>query len=68
MAYKTEKDIVFDEKKLGSDASDSEIQEEHVERRKSVSEEVTELSGIEATAASRAAWLIAITVSLGGKL
>lgn len=41
---------------------------ETVERRKSVSEEATELSGIEATAASRAAWLIALTVSIGGFL
>lgn len=31
-------------------------------------EELTELSGIEATAASKAAWLICITVSLGGLL
>lgn len=44
---------------------------EHVEdapRRRSVAEEVTELSGIEATAASKAAWLISITVSIGGFL
>src|ERR1700744_4834250 len=43
-------------------------QVEAVERRKSVTEEVTELSGIEATAASTAAWLISITVSIGGFL
>lgn len=41
---------------------------ETVERRKSVSDEATELSGIEATAASKAAWLIALTVSIGGFL
>ena len=45
---------------------------EHVEieggRRKSTAEEVTELSSIEATAASKAAWLISITVSIGGFL
>lgn len=45
---------------------------EHVEveqgRRKSTAEEVTELSSIEATAASKAAWLISITVSTGGFL
>ncbi|KAJ9655969.1 hypothetical protein H2201_008686 [Coniosporium apollinis] len=41
---------------------------EHAGRRKSVSEEATELSGIEATAASKAAWLISITVSIGGFL
>lgn len=41
---------------------------ETIERRKSTSEEVTELSGIEETAASTAAWLISITVSIGGFL
>ncbi|KAJ9609378.1 hypothetical protein H2200_005705 [Cladophialophora chaetospira] len=43
-------------------------QVEAIERRKSTSEELTELSGIEATAASKAAWLISITVSIGGFL
>ncbi|KIW86875.1 uncharacterized protein Z519_12496 [Cladophialophora bantiana CBS 173.52] len=43
-------------------------QVEAVDRRKSTSEEVTELSGIEATAASKAAWLFSITVSVGGFL
>lgn len=43
-------------------------QVETIERRKSTSEEVVELSGIEATAASKAAWLISITVSIGGFL
>lgn len=38
------------------------------ERRKSVADEVTELSSIEATAASKAAWLISATVSTGGFL
>lgn len=37
-------------------------------RRLSTAEEVTMLSEIEATAASKAAWLISITVSLGGFL
>ena len=41
---------------------------ETIERRKSVSEEINDLSGIEATAASKAAWLISITVSIGGFL
>lgn len=41
---------------------------ETVDRRKSVTEEATELSAIEATAASKAAWLIALTVSIGGFL
>ena len=44
------------------------VHEEHVERRQSTSEELVELSGIEATAASKAAWLISMTVSLGGFL
>jgi SP family myo-inositol transporter-like MFS transporter 13 len=46
----------------------SDEQVEHAPRRQSVSEEITELSGIEATAASKAAWLISITVSIGGFL
>ena len=53
-----------DEKFAGFSA----VQDEHVERRLSTAEEVTELSGIEATAASSAAWLISITVSIGGFL
>lgn len=43
-------------------------QHEDVLRRASTSEEITELSGIEATAASKAAWLISLTVSIGGFL
>jgi SP family myo-inositol transporter-like MFS transporter 13 len=48
-----------------------EANQSHVEdagRRTSLVEEVTELSGIEATAASKAAWLISVTVSFGGFL
>jgi len=41
---------------------------ENVERRQSKVEEIIDLSGIEATAASKAAWLISITVSIGGFL
>lgn len=43
---------------------------EHSEqlRRASTAEEIVELSGIESTATSKAAWLIAMTVSLGGFL
>ena len=51
-----------------NDKNLGEVHEEYVERRKSTSEEVTELSGIEATAASKAAWLISFTVSIGGFL
>lgn len=50
----------------------AEIYEEHVEnpqrRRSSVAEQVTELSSIEATAASKAAWLISLTISQCGFL
>lgn len=57
----------FTEKKL------KEAQVEYAEstkqdRRLSVAEEVTELSGIEATAASKAAWLISLTISQAGFL
>ena len=58
----------YDEKSLKKSTSSSEVQEEHVERRLSSAEEITELSGIESTAASSAAWLISITVSIGGFL
>lgn len=37
-------------------------------RRASVAEEVLDLSGIEATAASKAAWLISLTISQAGLL
>ena len=47
----------------------NQVQQEYVkERRQSTSQEATELSGIEATAASKAAWLISATVSIGGFL
>ena len=38
------------------------------ERKGSIADQVTELSSIEDTAASKAAWLISVTVSLGGFL
>ncbi|KAF2737841.1 general substrate transporter [Polyplosphaeria fusca] len=56
------------------DDKDVKVQEattEHVENIESAKEhqdELTDLSSIEATAASKAAWLISITVSLGGLL
>jgi MFS transporter, SP family, solute carrier family 2 (myo-inositol transporter), member 13 len=49
----------FDEKKVAI---------EHLEREQTTSDDLVELSGIEATATSKAAWLIAITVSIGGFL
>lgn len=42
--------------------------EHQEERRGSTADELTELSGIESSATSKAAWLIAMTVSLGGFL
>ena len=51
-----------------SSEADIEQNEFAVERRKSTSDTFVELSGIEATAASQAAWLIAITVSIGNFL
>ena len=58
----------LDDKTFEKSSGISEVQEEYIERRNSSAEEVTQLSGIEATAASKAAWLISITVSLGGFL
>jgi MFS transporter, SP family, solute carrier family 2 (myo-inositol transporter), member 13 len=49
----------FDEKKVAI---------EQLEREQTMPDEIVELHGIEATATSQAAWLIAITVSIGGFL
>jgi MFS transporter, SP family, solute carrier family 2 (myo-inositol transporter), member 13 len=58
---------LFEEK--SSDRSSEDVQQlEDAGRRQSTSEEINELSNIEATAASKAAWLISVTVSLGGFL
>lgn len=59
-----EKDL-FGEKQWDA-SSDAHIEE--VKGTATVTDEVTELSAIEATAASTAAWLISVTVSLGGFL
>ena len=48
-------------------SKDQEVEHDEL-RRASTAEELTELSGIESTATSKAAWLIAMTVSLGGFL
>ncbi|KAF2827763.1 sugar transporter [Ophiobolus disseminans] len=67
MAYdsKNEKtefsDVKFDSNTSGEKIEDISNAKEHADR-------LAELSGIEATAASKAAWLISITVSLGGLL
>ncbi|KIX10226.1 uncharacterized protein Z518_01307 [Rhinocladiella mackenziei CBS 650.93] len=58
----------FEKTSKALDSYNEEQVETIVESRKSTSEKVTELSGIEATAASKAAWLISITVSIGGFL
>lgn len=41
---------------------------EHIDDESATFEKIEELSNIEETAASRAAWLISLTVSLGGFL
>ena len=66
MAWMGKKDITEKASELSS-ASDEQI-EVVGERRQSTAAEVTELSAIEATAASKAAWLISVTVSTGGFL
>lgn len=67
MAYdlKNEK-TEFNDDKVQSHDSQEKI--EDVSQAKEHAERLAELSGIEATAASKAAWLISITVSLGGLL
>ncbi|KAF2113153.1 general substrate transporter [Lophiotrema nucula] len=57
-----EKDV-----KYGEPASEK-LEDVTIERRGSTAEQVVELSQIEATAASKAAWLLSVTVSLGGLL
>lgn len=59
----------FADVKLASQASHaSQERIEDISNAKEHADELAELSGIEATAASKAAWLISITVSLGGLL
>ena len=63
---KNEKKAEYADVKLESHASQERI--EDISHAKEHADELAELSGIEATAASKAAWLISITVSLGGLL
>lgn len=56
----------FSDVKFESHGSQDHI--EDISNAKDHADQLAELSGIEATAASRAAWLISITVSLGGLL
>lgn len=59
----------FADVKLAAQASHaSQERIEDISNAKEHADELAELSGIEATAASKAAWLISITVSLGGLL
>lgn len=62
-----EKKVIGEKASEISSLSDEQI-EIAAERRQSTVDEVTELSAIEATAASKAAWLISVTVSTGGFL
>lgn len=57
----------FDEKKLKDEQVEYTASTKE-DRRLSLAEEVNELSGIEATAASKAAWLISLTISQAGFL
>jgi SP family myo-inositol transporter-like MFS transporter 13 len=57
-----------DEKKIDPTRSDSIDKIEDISTAREHAEQIAQLSGIEATAASKAAWLISITVSLGGLL
>jgi SP family myo-inositol transporter-like MFS transporter 13 len=67
MAYDSKNEKVeFSDVKFESYASQEHI--EDVSHAKEHADQLAELSGIEATAASKAAWLISITVSLGGLL
>lgn len=63
MATLDEKNIKFDE----SSATDH-LEKIATRRDSTTHDQIEELSALEACAASRAAWLISITVSLGGLL
>lgn len=56
----------WDEKKKQTWAAEEYIEE--ADSKAGVPSDITALSAIEATAASKAAWLISLTVSLGGFL
>ena len=57
-----------DEKKVDFTRSESIDKVEDISSAREHATQIAELSGIESTAASKAAWLISITVSLGGLL
>jgi hypothetical protein len=63
MAIANDKDVKWDE----SNSETIEQIETHKDGH-TTHEQIEELSALEATAASKAAWLISITVSLGGLL
>ncbi|KAF4549261.1 Sugar (and other) transporter-like protein 42 [Elsinoe fawcettii] len=59
----------LDKKVLSSKTiDDSDDRYEYVDEKARSPDEIAELSGIESTAASKAAWLISLTVSIGGFL
>lgn len=62
MAIENEADVKWDETKSET------IEQIETKREGTTHEQIEELSALEATAASKAAWLISITVSLGGLL
>lgn len=64
MSYdsKTDKKLDYNERSTSIDKI------EDVSNAREHADQIAELSGIEATAASKAAWLISMTVSLGGLL
>lgn len=67
MAYDSKNEKTeFNDVKFDSNTTEEKI--EDVSNAKEHADRLAELSGIEATDASRAAWLISITVSLGGLL
>lgn len=57
-----------DDKKVDPTRRDSIDKIEDITNAREHADQIAQLSGIEAEAASKAAWLISITVSLGGLL
>lgn len=57
-----------DDKKVDPTRCDSIDKIEDITNAREHADQIAQLSGIEAEAASKAAWLISITVSLGGLL
>lgn len=62
------KGIQYEVEDTSAESSKKEEFVENIERRRSTTDEIVDLSGIENEAASKAAWLISLTVSIGGFL